>query len=106
MKWTNNPNNEWNKLFSKKMPRVMRGMLRGDLTGLHGDFVGEIVRVNINTIIVLFKETDILVNRCYSWSIKKESSIFPRLSTEEALRVLNKDERKNLVRGLFGYFYK
>lgn len=104
MKWTNNPNKEWNKLFSgKKIPKVMRGMLR-NLSGLHGNLFGEIVRVDINTTIVLFKETDIFTDRYYSWSIKKEDSIFPRLSTEEALHILNKDKSKNYLRRLMGYF--
>ena len=105
MKWTNNPNKEWSKLFSgKKMPKVMRGMLR-DLTGVHGNLLGEMVKVDINTTIVLFKETDTFVNHCYSWSIKKGDSIFPRLSTEEALRILNRDESENFLKRLIRYFY-
>ena len=86
------------------MPKVMRGMLR-DLTGVHGNLLGEMVKVDINTTIVLFRETNTFMDCNYSWSIKKETGVYPRLSTEEVLRILNRDESENFLKRLIRYFY-
>lgn len=90
MKWTNNPSEEWNEIFPKKTPRIMRGMLYSNLTGVHGRCFGEVARIDPDTVLILHEEPSTFIDRYYSWSICKEGNIFSRLSTEEALRILFK----------------